>query len=82
MSQLASSISERPKGTLPSQPVTNPRNFSQAHIAQEDPMNQYNVVHKLRSGKQVDKVSMPPDPTQTSTPSSSTPSTFEDKSAE
>jgi len=83
MSQLTSSKSERPKGPLRSQSVTNPRNFSQAHVAQEDIMNQCNVVNTLRSGKQVDnQVSMPPDPTQTSTPSSFTPSTSEDKSAE
>ena len=82
MSQLASFISERPKGTLPSELITNSRNFSQAHVAQKDPMNQCNVVHTLRSRKQVNnQVSMPPDPTQTSTPSSSTPPTSKDKSA-
>jgi len=47
MSQLTSSINERPKGTLPSQLVTNPKNSSQAHVAQEDPMNQCNMVHML-----------------------------------
>ena len=68
---------------FPSQPVTNLRNSSQAHMAQEDPMNQYNVIHMLWSVKQVDnQVSMPPDPTQTSTPSSFTPPISEDKSAE
>jgi len=70
---------KRPQGTLPSQAVTNPRNSSQAHMAQEATMNQCNEAHTLRSGKQVDnQVSMPPDPT----PSSSTPSTSEYKSAE
>ena len=45
-------------------------------------MNQCNVVHTLLSVKQVDnQVSMPTDPTQTSTPSS-TPPTSQDKSAE
>ena len=39
MSQLAGSLSERPKGILPSQPVANPRNSSQVHLAQEDHMN-------------------------------------------
>ena len=29
MSQLANSLSERPKGTLPSQPLVNPKNFNQ-----------------------------------------------------
>ena len=53
MSQLTSYKSERPKGTLPSQPITNPRNSSQAHVAQEDTMNQCNVVHILRSRKQI-----------------------------
>jgi len=60
MSQLVSSLSERPNGTLPSQPLTNPRNSIQAHLAQEDQMNQYNIVHTLRSGKKVDnQVSIP-----------------------
>jgi len=46
-------------------------------------MNQYNVIHMLWSVKQVDnQVSMPPDPTQTSTPSSFTPPISEDKSVE
>jgi len=82
MSQLASFISERPKGTLPSELITNSRNFSQAHVAQKDPMNQCNVVHTLWLGKQVDnQVSMPLDSTQTSTPSSSTSPTSEDNSA-
>ena len=49
MSQLASSLSEKPKGTLPSQPITNPRNSSQAHLAQEDHVNQCNLIHTLRS---------------------------------
>ena len=39
MSQLASSLSERPKEILPSQLVTNPKNFSQAYMAEEDQMN-------------------------------------------
>ena len=54
MSQLAGSLSEKSKGTLPSQLVANPRNSSQAHLAQEDHMNQCNLIHTLRSGKQVD----------------------------
>ena len=83
MSQLASSKRERPKGTFSSQPITTPKNFSQAHVAQEDTMNQCNMVHTSRPGKQVvNQVSMPPDPIQTSTPSSSTPSTSKEKSVE
>jgi len=31
VSQQANSISERPKGTLPSQPLPNPRNFRQVN---------------------------------------------------
>ena len=78
--QLTNFKSERPKRNLPSQPVTSPRNSCQAHVAQEDIMNQCNVVHMLRSKKQVNnQVSMSPDLTQTSTHSSSTPSTSEDK---
>ena len=53
MSQLANSINERPKGTLSSQSVTNPRNSIEAHMPEEDPMNQYNFVHTLRSGKKL-----------------------------
>ena len=47
ISQLTSFKSESPKGTFPSQSVTNHRNSSQAHMAQEDTMNQCNVVHTL-----------------------------------
>jgi len=35
MSQLANSQSERPKGTLPSQPLVNPKNFNQAYEVQD-----------------------------------------------
>jgi len=56
MSQLASSINERPKGNLPSQPIANPKNTNQAHMTEEDPMNQCNDVHTLRSGKKVDNL--------------------------
>ena len=72
---------ERQKGTLPSQPLSNPRNPRQANEAQ-DP-NQCNLVHTLRSGKQVDnQVSMPQDPAQLSIPSSSTPSPQNSKETE
>ena len=55
---------ERQRGTLPSQPLPNPRNPRLANEAQ-DP-NQCNLVHTLRSGKQVDnQVSMPLDPSST-----------------
>jgi len=64
MSQLTGFLSERPKETLPNQSVANPRNSSQTYLAQKDQMNQCNLIHILRSGKQVDN--------QVSTPSSST----------
>jgi len=51
MSQLANSLSEKPKGTLPSQPLTNPKNFSQSNVVQDCQINQCNVLHTLRSGK-------------------------------
>ena len=51
MSQLTNTKSERSKRTLPSQLVSNPRNSSQDHVAQEDTMNQCNVVHTLQLGK-------------------------------
>ena len=78
MSQLANSQSERPKGILPSQPVTNPRNSNQVHLAKDQQFNQCNVVRTLRSGKKVDnKVSLLPNSIQhkqASTSYSSTPS--------
>jgi len=46
LSQQANQISERPKGTLPSQALPNPKNFRQVNEAQ-DP-NQCNLVHTLR----------------------------------
>ena len=55
MSQLAGSLSEKPKGTLPSQPITNPRNSSQAFVAQEDTMNQCNAVHCGQENKLITK---------------------------
>ena len=48
ISQLANSQNERLKGTLPSQPVTNPRNSYQVHLAEDQPLHQCNVVHALR----------------------------------
>jgi len=54
MSQLANSLSERPKGTLPSQPLVNPKSSNQAYKVQGSQINQCNVIHTLRSGKKVD----------------------------
>jgi len=71
MSQLANPVSEIQQGTLPSQPLPNPRNTRQANEAQDT--NQCNLVHILRSEKVVDnhQVMMPQDSTQPSTTSSS-----------
>jgi len=44
ISQLINSQNERLKGTLPSQPITNPRNSHQAHLAEDQLLNQWNVV--------------------------------------
>ena len=55
MSQLASSLSERPKKILPSQLLINSKNLGEAHVAQDQQINQCNVVHTLRSKKQIDK---------------------------
>ena len=54
MSQLANSLSERPKGTLPSKLLVNPKNSNQAYEVQDFQINQCNIVHTLRSGKKVD----------------------------
>jgi len=58
ISQLTNSLSEGQKGAIPRQPLTNPKNSFLIHEAQEP--NQCNVVHILRSRKQVDnQVSSP-----------------------
>ena len=63
MSQLATPQNERQKGTLPSQPIMNPKNSHQAHLAEDQSLNHCNVVHTLRSGKKVDnQVSTPSNP--------------------
>ena len=80
ISQLANPQNERLKGTFPSQPVTNPKNSQQAHLAEDQPLIQYNVVYILRSGKKVyNQVSTPTNSiqynhTQASTSSSPNPS--------
>ena len=54
-----------------------PRNSSQAHLAQDQQINQYNIVHTLRPGKQVDnQVSMPSTPIQHNPTQASTFSSF------
>ena len=92
MSQLASSLSERTKGTLPSQPLVNLKNSNQAYEIQDPSINQCNDVHTLRSRKKVDNqvyqqknpVHIDPTPASTSASSSkSAPQTSdEDKAAE
>jgi len=47
MSQLASSLNERPKDTLPSQPLVNPKNSNQAYEIQDPSINQCNIIHTL-----------------------------------
>ena len=43
----------------------NPRNSHQAYLAEDQPLNQCNAVHTLRSGKKVDnQVSTPTNPIQ------------------
>ena len=65
MSQLVTPQNERQKDTLPSQPIANPRNSQQAHLAEDQSLNQCNAVHTLRSGKKVDnQVSTPSNPIQ------------------
>jgi len=60
MSKLATLQKERQKGTLPSQPITNPRNSQLAHLTEDQSLNQCNIVHTLRLGKKVDnQVSTP-----------------------
>ena len=39
MSQLATPQNERQKGTLPSQPIMNPRNSQQAHLTEDQSLN-------------------------------------------
>ena len=78
MSQLATPQNERQKGTLPSQLIMNPRNSQQAHLAEDQSLNQCNAT--LRPGKKIDnQVSTPSNPiqhnhTQASTSSSPNPS--------
>ena len=39
MSQLGNPQNERQKGSLPSQPIMNPRNSQQAHLAEDQSLN-------------------------------------------
>ena len=58
MSQLATSMSERERGTFPSQPVPNPKNqnanSNQVHVVQDSNLTQLNAITTLHSGKQID----------------------------
>ena len=63
--QLANPQNERQNGILPSQLIMNPRNSLQANLAEDQSLNQCNVVHTLRSGKKVDnQESTQPNPSQ------------------
>ena len=66
--QLANSLNERQKGTLPSQPLPNPKNPFTIHEAEDISTKQCNTVHILRFGKQVDnQVSSHPVPNKSVT---------------
>jgi len=52
--QLANSLNERPKGTLPSQPLPNPKNPFPIHEVEDIGPSQCNTVHILRSEKRID----------------------------
>ena len=57
--QLANSLYERQKGTLPSQPLPNPKNPFPINEAEDVISKQCNTIHILRSRKQVyNKVSI------------------------
>ena len=74
MSQLVTPQNQRQKGTLSSQPIMNPRNYQQAHLAENQSLNHCNAVHTLRSEKQVDnQVSTSLSSTQASTSHTPTP---------
>ena len=64
----------------------NPRNSQQAHLAEDQSLNQCNVVHTLRSGKKVDnQVSTPSNPIQhnhTQASTSSSPNPFKSDESE
>ena len=47
MSQIANPQHERQKGTFRSQPIMNPRNSQQAHLVEDQSLNQCNAVHKV-----------------------------------
>ena len=92
MSQLANSLSERPKGILPSQPLVNPNNFNQAYEIQDPSINQCNVVHTLQTGKKVNNqvyqqknpshIDPAPASTSTSSPQSAPQTSDKDSAAE
>lgn len=82
MSQLATFVSERERGTFPSQPISNPRNQNanpnQAHVVQDSNVAQLNAITTLRSGKQIDnQVANPNNLSKTSLDTSKTMNEFE-----
>ena len=54
LGQLAMTVSEREKGKLSSQPEANPRIQNNQWPQQGAQINQLNIIHTLRSGKQID----------------------------
>ena len=48
ISKLATPHNERQKGTLPNQPIMNPRNSQQAYLTEDQSLNQCNAIHILR----------------------------------
>ena len=53
LGQLATTISEREKGRLPSQPKANPRIQNNQRSQQRVQINQLNAIHTLRSERQI-----------------------------
>jgi len=86
ISKLANPHNERQKDTLPSQSIMNLRNSQHAHLAEDQSLNQCNVVHTLRSGKKIDnQVSIPSNPIQhnhTQAFTSSSPNPFKSNESE
>jgi len=80
---LGNSLDERQKITLPSQPLSNPKNSFPVNEAEDITPKQYNIIFFPRSGKQVDnKVPNPPVPNNlVSNPHVITPQVLNDPSS-
>ena len=86
MSQLATSVSERERGTFPSQPIPNPNrqnpNSNQIHIIQDSNVSHLNAVTTLRSGKKIDNHVVNPNSLPDDLPNSTENSTNSDQNIE